>query len=72
MERFAAMRSFRAVLDHQGFAAAAKALGVSKTTISKQVTALSVVRQIDALNRRPIDRSAKTHRRDTAGTQVTA
>lgn len=42
MERFAAMRSFRAVLEHQGFAAAAKALGVSKTTISKQVTALEV------------------------------
>jgi DNA-binding transcriptional LysR family regulator len=42
MERFASMRSFRAVLEHQGFAAAAKALGVSKTTISKQVTALEV------------------------------
>ena len=42
MERFAAIRSFRAVLEHQGFAAAAKALGVSKTTISKQVTALEV------------------------------
>lgn len=40
MDRFAAMRSFRAVVEHDGFAAAEKALGVPKTTISKQVTAL--------------------------------
>ena len=40
MDRFAAMRSFRAVVEHDGFAAAAKVFGVSKATISKQVTAL--------------------------------
>ena len=40
MDRFAAMRSFRAVVEHDGFAAAAKVFGVSKASISKQVTAL--------------------------------
>lgn len=40
VDRFAAMRSFRHVVDHAGFASAANALGVAKATVSKQVSAL--------------------------------
>ena len=40
MDRFAAMKSFRHVVERGGFAAAAKALGLSKAMVSKQVSAL--------------------------------
>ena len=40
MDRFAAMLRFRTVVEQDGFASAGRVLGVSKTTISKQVAAL--------------------------------
>ncbi len=52
--RFEALELFVAVVDHEGFSAAARALGVSKSHVSKQVTALE-----DRLGARLLNRTTR-------------
>ncbi|MFT5460059.1 MAG: DNA-binding transcriptional LysR family regulator, partial [Myxococcota bacterium] len=52
--RFEALELFIAVVDHDGFSSAARALGVSKSHVSKQITALE-----DRLGARLLNRTTR-------------
>ena len=51
MDQFAALKAFRAVVEAGGFTAAAEAMDVSHTVVSRQVKQLEAALGVQLLNR---------------------